>query len=819
MNLRGLIFAGLLFAGVWISAQSNRIDLNTADYEELHQLPLSAAQLEALYQYLLYQGPLNSFYDLRNVPGFDEPTLTKLKPLVIVTPPSAVTAYRLGMQALRLEYWTGAEGTNESLIEFWLDQLLEPLNVNAAEYEDLVALQNVSPVDAAAVIRLRKQIGGIYYQRALRNAVGLSYYGYRNLRDLVSYEPGASRLHVRYNFTLKTVPSTISTDEEVQYPPVENIYRPDLQHKLVLSWPGKLSLGLAYQRQLGERDRLVEIGGHSWPALKTTLTIERRRWGPLFLKRLVLGNYAVTMGQGVVFQNTDFRAPRWSGYGWSKRAPGLYPDLSRTIEYALRGTAAEMQLGSHLRFLGFWSLADRDAVVNPDTTSFTALITLYPRRDEGLRDSLFYPMKNAVKEMTYGGEVKWIFGPGIYLGLSSYESLYDKVLEPRPATIIAPQYQGLFLTSYGNGADPEIAAMYHSRGESPLWSAARSFRRVHGVEFSWVGRRLAVQGEWGVLDRGVPLSELKSQPQAWVVNAYWQSDKLNLLVLYRHYDLAYDNPYQRSFSNYQRYKGSIFEDEFYLRDPVLAYLYTGASQPQAEKGLYVRTRYQVSRAWIWTVDYDTWTRVADGARYFRTVSRLEYRPWYNVRLYWRQKWQARAPFNLLSPTRYYNRESILTARVRLARYDDLQLTWFHSFTQFAPRRRLVVDLTTGAYNSSLVGNAGSPAQALSFRLRHHFSPNFQAVTGITAYQGFYWTFEETDFRVLNSPVPSLRWYVSFGLRPTDHWYVRLKAAREEGGSRTNFAYGEQRGDPRALQPDVYNYQIGTDYRLQVDYVF
>ena len=64
-------------------------------------------------------------------------------------------------------------------------------------------------------------------------------------------------------------------------------------------------------------------------------------------------------------------------------------------------------------------------------------------------------------------------------------------------------------------------------------------------------------------------------PSAMVLNAYTQYDNVNFLILYRNYDLEFDNPYQRSFSNYQRYKTSIFEDTYWLEDPVYGFLYSG----------------------------------------------------------------------------------------------------------------------------------------------------------------------------------------------------------------------------------------------------
>ena len=63
-------------------------------------------------------------------------------------------------------------------------------------------------------------------------------------------------------------------------------------------------------------------------------------------------------------------------------------------------------------------------------------------------------------------------------------------------------------------------------------------------------------------------------PDAIVLSAYAQFSNLSILALYRNYDLEFDNPYQRSFSNYQRYKTTIFEDTYWLDDPIYGYLYS-----------------------------------------------------------------------------------------------------------------------------------------------------------------------------------------------------------------------------------------------------
>ena len=77
-------------------------------------------------------------------------------------------------------------------------------------------------------------------------------------------------------------------------------------------------------------------------------------------------------------------------------------------------------------------------------------------------------------------------------------------------------------------------------------------------------RNIALQGEYGVLDKNGDMKVNGSDPKAFVFSGYAQFNNFSLLVVYRDYDLGFDNPYQRSFSNYSRYKGSIFEDTFYL---------------------------------------------------------------------------------------------------------------------------------------------------------------------------------------------------------------------------------------------------------------
>ena len=805
-----LILSSLLYA--------EPLDINNADMDEILGLEIREEVQLALIQYLEEAGPIESFYDLSEVEALTPADLAQLKSLISIFPKRNENISRLRDNYRQVERWTSQEGATEGLIELWLERLAEPININTASYEDIISFQNVTPVDAVAIIKLREQIGEFRYQRALRNAIGLSYYGYRNLRDFVRFDDqDQGQWHLWYTTVLKTIPSTNSTDEELTNPIVKN-YPPDLVHKLSFSNSRHWKFGLAYNRHLGETDRY--FADSDIPEVKAALTLSDIDLGPIQLDRIILGSFNVTFGQGVVMENTDFRSPRRSGYGWQKRVPGIFTDLSRSQEYAFRGIGIQGRVLNKLVLMAFASKNDRDAVLNNDGTSFTSLISLYPRQDVGILDSLSNPILNTVQEVTYGGLIRYEFRPGTFIGLSSYESLYDKELRPEPLlSVIATDSRYQYLSSIGNAADSEIEAMYASSSTSPLWSDAMSHRRVMGLEFNTVIQNLAIQGELGILDKDGNLEVTAADPKALILSAYLQFDNLNLLMLYRDADLAFDNPYQRSFSNYQRYKSTIFEDEYYLIDPIYAHLYMSAAQPQAERGVYLSSRYQMHRRFVVSTDFDTWTRVADGSNYHRTKVRLEYRPTFNYRINLSHKWQKRGNFNLFSPTGYTNIETIIRSRLRLSKFNELSVQYTNTRTTFDPRKRLVIDLNEGVNYSSDVGNAMSPSEALNFAVTHNINDRFRIKTAVTAYKGFIWTFEDTDFRVFNSLEGNLRYWISSYTRLGDHWSMRMKYSYDTGLPTSNYAYQSANDGSREVKTDIISWSNKSDFRFQLDYAF
>ena len=297
-----------------------------------------------------------------------------------------------------------------------------------------------------------------------------------------------------------------------------------------------------------------------------------------------------------------------------------------------------------------------------------------------------------------------------------------------------------------------------------------------------------------------------------ILSAFAQFENFNLLTLYRNYDLRYDNPYQRSFSNYQRYKTSILEDGYWLEDPIYSFLYSGNPQPQSEEGFFVSSRYQFHRSIVGILNWDTWNRKADNAKYYRTVASLDWRPAFNFRIKIRQKWQARGHFDIQNPSPFYSRETRIQARLRMSRYNQFELLYSNGYTTFSPRPRLTDNALGG---DMMVGNIGSPDETVGFSISHHADNTFTIKGGILYIQGFLWYFEDTDFRIFNSENGAIHSWSSIDMKPSSLFRIMFKVSHTTDATSTRIVDGQTSLGYWIQNPQVSNENM--NYRLQISY--
>ena len=803
---------------------SSKIDINTATYEDLGKLELSSNQIKEIINFRYKIGEFETIYDLIHIPSISISDIHRIRSSVSINKTRNVN---LIMSNYKVERWIFDEGGSNGMSSIWLDNIIEPQNVNNMNYDDLYSIPNLTPIDVTAILKQQDR-GYIRSDFELKNSPGISYYGYKNVKDFVQYNNPEDKMHFRFNSIMRTVPITNNPDDGEYSTIFKDNSLPERLTKFSLSFDSNLKIGGSIHRYMGQPSNIN--------TKKFFLELKHLPFFGFRIDQLILGNFTAAFGQGVIMNTTDNFSPRRTGYGFSKQVMGVRSDQTNSNQYVMNGGALQVS-SSHLRGVIFSSYHPRDAVINNDG-SFTSLIVMQPRLPFGVsgiinQDStkVFSKLTSSVNELTLGGNFQFIPFHGIQIGATLYESLYDRERSPQIISTITggggdqdsefnpddyDEYSGdAFYLNYAhsNSADPEIAAMYFSSATSDIWEAAKSSIKVGGFDFTFVKNNIAIQGEYGEIFKNNDISFSEDNPSAVVLSGYVQFNNLNLLTLYRNYDLEYDNPYQRSFSNYQRYKSTIFEDVYWLEDPVYSYLYTANPQPQSEEGFYISSRYQFHRSFVGYLNWDTWNRKADKTKYYRTVATLDWRPVFNFRFKIRQKWQQRGTFDVYHPSPYYSRETRITSRLRLSNFNWVELLYVNNYTTFSPRPRLTDNGMGG--NIITVGNVGSPEQSIGMSMNYNIDEKASIKFGSIYINGFVWYIEDSDFRLFNSEDGSIHNWASINLKPISSIKVNFKVSYTKDFSSTKIVEAQSDSGAWISNPLVSNNNI--DFRLQINY--
>lgn len=815
-------FAALV--ALWIASAAAaggaepQLDLNRATLEEIMKLPISPEDARAIWERKEFHTYFGSVYDLLKVPGITTNEFLVLKPLVKIVPVPVEDAelQRVNEIYFRIRQWEAEEGASEAITDYWIDLAKDPVNVNSATYEDIANLQAIPPPDAAAIYNYTRR-NRIEQQSQLRNVPGLTYWGYYNARNFVRYADPVDDTGFRgsYQFRVTNSPQFMDITECLAEDrnKADGAYdswwdrlnldsaAPVRQHKIRGRWGRDIRAGVLLYEGLG--------AGDEPDAVKYHVTLKDRDVGPVHLDNVVVGNYAVAFGQGLVMQNTDYLNPRNSGYGWDKRYIGVLGDLSPTQEFALNGIATEATVGGFKSVL-FYSDDWKDAVLNPDGTA-NQYIIMSPRVDnEDLEAGGLRAMRDVLHEQTFGGNLKYVLGPGTWVAVSGYESRYNKY----------------FKSSYDPNGTIDVSWMVNDTDEDKLvtadseyWSSYTSpgkFRRVYGADFQWVHDNVVLAGEYAGLDSDGELTKLSDDPNAFVVNAYATYSNLTLLALYRDYDVAFDNPYNRGFSEYSRFKGTILEDQYYLADPLYGLLYDNSATPQAERGLYLESRYRYSDRMTPSFEYDVWERKSDGADYSRLVLKVRFQPIYNIIMTLRQKWQGRLGTNWLTPMSYEQVESRFSLEYRLSDFDEIEFLVSRAWIAWPPRPRLSGNPDPDGSHPAY-GSAAVPSYAVGATVTHNFSEWLRLTTAATYYDGFLWTFEDSEFAVMDGR--ALRYWVSISDRLSDHLALKIRWTNDHGYPLTYVDARDYNVNPPGNpEPDGwYVREDSSSFKVQLDY--
>lgn len=826
------------------------IDLNNADETELLQLGLNSDEIRAIQNRILYEGPYENFFEVFETPNLPRSSVEKLRGKVSVRSPflDDPLLQRREANSYRIEQLVSDDGFSEGLADQLADQILDPIDVNRATIEELIDIQNVSPVDAVSIRKRIESGNPIKSQRELRQTPGLSHWGYTNARSFVTYEPTEGLKKLRGFFQIRTYDTPYLPDNESSVrEDVAPLNRSDTQVKLRLNydrWKGGLSIRRGRYEPYHYDNPMGQL---SIPQGKFYFERNYFQLGPVFFKRIIVGNFQAGFGQGVIFSSGDYFSPRTTGFGYSKPITGINGDLSSNQQFTNRGISLEARSG-FIEATFLYSSDWKDAVLNQDG-SINRFIVLSPRVSYDSRppiDSTWRNPSNGVLEDTlidrfpgvqsyldntreniFAGNVAFLPITGMRLGFSWVEALYNRPIQPMldSTTIVL----GTEVDEINDDrANSEILYGYSNSSTSGLWNDTKSKLRVYGFDWQIVYNNFSFQGEYGELENSGSAIQIGDDPKAVVSSIYAQYPSVNFLLLYRDRDIRYDNPFDRGYGNYARFKGTIFEDEYYLRDVTLGQLYDNSFQPQSERGWLFSGRYQMLRQLVTSWELDQWTRRSDNAEYYRWVMRFQYRPIFPLRFNLRLSDQARDYMNHESPVYYRALQGRLQTSIRLSNFDELKILYSYAVTRFAPRPRLVYEPYPNG-RSPVSGQSSSPSEAFGVEFKHNANRSLWLSGGATIYDGFFWNYEEGDFYVRDGN--GLRLYFATGSRIGQGLYLKSKVITERlfpvtnaHARRSNAPPSRANEDPRTLpfaKPFGGDHITNRDlsFRLQLDYHF
>ncbi|MBD3368878.1 hypothetical protein GF402_00755 [Candidatus Fermentibacteria bacterium] len=795
---------------------ADRLDLNSASPEEIGALEgVSGEQADSLHRYIYLMGGLENIYQLTEVEGIGPSELEALRRQCILVPPEPD---RLPPEVLDvMEKLASEDSPGDAAVAEWENLLVRPLPVNEATSWDLRSLDRVSLVDAAAVERRLRSIGPVSSIRSLRSVENLSYYGYRNMRDFVSTREldlsslklfGSYRMIVEggagrdsdeegYDAALDNLGSALfemstggadysgsPVDSALLYEQLQASREELLSARGVTGFTHRVSGGLGDRMRGGvrlARGRLstaghdlfrdMDMGEVSNRFDQAKAFVSLHHLGPL--RQVVLGNYRLALGQGLLVDNSGELMYRRLERPW-----GLHPDLTSTRQFALTGAAVEARQGPFLGY-GFLSSSSRDAILSQNGVPNVPAAMQY--RCGRYTDALI--------ETTYGGycfaDLGGILPTGTAVGLGGMSIAYDDSLFPDADYLDVPN-DGYYWDC------PEYRSLEATDGMTLL-----------GVSGQTVVGPMSLEGELSRQDDGA---------SAFLIASRWQNDYFYLTAAARHYDLGYSNPYCRGFSEQKRYDDTVFEKPYYLTDPLVSQLQEWPT-PKPEEGVYLESRFQVSDQVVFPKLYlDVWRSLPYDFDNHRFQGEVEYRADFPVRFRLKYKYQSKTKMHDVVPT---------TSRTHEYTLRSFFLPFAHDY--FDVRLRLgMVELTPNPlYGDDRLLSGGY----LSARWEHDFSDRLSVLGGTTLWttDGMsQWEFEDTGIDFLDGD--GTKFYLTFKNALSDNLQLRFRVLRKDTFYPRTGLYRPDpedqfhyQGDPDSAVRDFGDHVTGYGIRCQLDF--
>ncbi|HLR30929.1 MAG TPA: helix-hairpin-helix domain-containing protein, partial [Fodinibius sp.] len=315
------------------------------------------------------------------------------------------------------------EISSQQLIHLLQDLSADPVNINTAELRELLQVPGINLKIARAIICYRTEVKPFEAVEELSEVPGIGRVTLDNIRPYVTIGRGlklGKRLYTDYRYwthggefqAFTRYRRDLQQGRGYAEPPEEGGFLggPVKYYQRMGYESDHLSVNLTQQKDAGEKLRSPTRFDHqSWH-----LALEDN--GPL--RMLVVGDYSLSFGQGLVLWNGGMFGKGSSVTGAASRnGGGIRPYSSSQETNYYRGAA--ISYGRRLQLTGFYSSRRRTASeVSPDTTRF-------PSQSGYHRTAREQSRRGNLNQRLYGGRIQMEFPFGM-IGATGYQTIFDR---------------------------------------------------------------------------------------------------------------------------------------------------------------------------------------------------------------------------------------------------------------------------------------------------------------------------------------------------------------------------------------------------------
>ncbi len=775
---------------VFLILSTGIIDINRASLKELSTLPLTKEKQAAIYNYIQNRGPLHSIYDIMNIKVITPKDFAAIKPLIMVKQPR--NPFRFAYYATRVrERAASEESPREAAFDEWLSFLANPINVNKADIDELYSLYGVSLQDAIQTVKYAHMTG---FRRPshLKRTPGLSYYGYRNMRPFVIYwnrrpRPVIGMVNIKQGYYSELFAEELSDiKDRISELETRDTSSNMWQNLQDAGWSAQsindLAQRLNSERQESEKlhpEPYIKVKSHFvlWGKLKSGFLFDH---SPYFLKKqrakfyagvenysyikkLILGYYHFSLDLGLLVDNTDEARDRYMD------KTGMYGDVTSNREFNFFG-ACGWEKYRNFNLYQFFSSTRKDALLGIDGKPLFYYTSSYV-------PSTF---QNQFKENVVGMGTK-IDMPaplpfGTQLGFGVMKVFNDALTADFSQMDIPLDRESFNDLSFHWGTGDKL--FYALSG--------RTFKRPISLEFEYARQQKA--------------------GKAYAIKARIQQPTYYFDVLVRNYDVNYENPYARPFKEDNRFEYTPIEKSYRDIEPLASNL-ADLPIPKPEKGVYIATRYQPARQFLFPFAYiDVWQNKASRLWNWRFQGTVEARPVYAFRIRLKQKVQQRKTNRYLGVSVSNTKETTINSFVMLGRGTSVGVEYKYGEVELTPKTNFRESLIYGS--------------AFLVTMRYRFNNQFTINAGVSTWttNGMsQWNFDDTGIDFLNGNGD--KFYLTLVERLTPTLGIRLKLKTKDEDTPHTGLFGHEIKTSNGLpvyrgfvSPDnIYSTQLIIDY--------